>query len=52
MQQDEKTQLWIAIGNQPGSGGWFSVWRVCQFKRVRRPDTKAAKKLPPQACTA
>jgi hypothetical protein len=52
MKQDEKTQLWIAIGNQPGTGAWFSVWRVCQFTRVRHPNAKAAKKLPSQACTA
>jgi hypothetical protein len=52
MKENEKTQLWIAMGNQPGTGVWFSVWRVCQFTRVRRADAKAAKKLPSQACTA
>jgi hypothetical protein len=51
MKQDEKTQLWIAIGNQPGTGAWFSVWLVSRFQRVRA-SKAAAKKLPRGACTA
>jgi|GEM_PF-6139106 len=51
MKQDEKAQLWIAVGNQPGTGAWFSVWRVIHSKRA--PASKAtAKKLPRGACTA
>ena len=49
---NDKTQLWIAIGNQPGTGAWFSVWLVSRSKRVCLPSAKAAKKLPSQACTA
>jgi hypothetical protein len=52
MKQNDETQLWIAMGNQPGTGAWFSVWLVSRSKRVRRPDAKATKKLPSQACTA
>jgi len=52
MKQDDKTQLWIAIGNQPGTGAWFSVWVVSHFRRARRPDAKTARKLPQRACTA
>jgi hypothetical protein len=52
MKQNDKTQLWIAIGNQPGTGAWFSVWLVSHFTRVRRPAAKAAKKLPPRTCIA
>jgi hypothetical protein len=52
MKHDEKTELWIAIGNQPGTCAWFSVWLLSRSKRVRRPTAKAAKKLPSQACTA
>jgi hypothetical protein len=48
---NEKTQLWIAIGNQPGNGAWFSVWCVHYFKRTQAPKA-AAKKLPQGACTA
>jgi hypothetical protein len=51
MTQDEKTQLWIAVGNQPGTGAWFSVWRVSRSKRVQPPKT-TAKKLPRGVCTA
>jgi hypothetical protein len=50
MKQDEKTQLWIAIGNQPGCGAWFSVWLVSRSKRAR--PKAASKKLPQGACTA
>ena len=52
MKQDDKTQLWIAIGNQPGTGAWFSVCLVSRSKRLRCADAKAAKKLPSEACTA
>ena len=48
---NEKTQLWIAIGNQPGTGAWFSVWLVSRSKRVS-PSKAATKKLPRGACTA
>jgi hypothetical protein len=49
--RNEKTQLWIAIGNQPGIGTWFSVWLVSRSKRVQPPKA-ADKKLPRGACTA
>ena len=48
---NDKTQLWIAIGNQPGTGAWFSVWLVSRFKRVRAPKAPE-KKLPQGACAA
>jgi hypothetical protein len=48
---NEKTQLWIAIGNQPGNGAWFSVWLVSRSKRMQTPKA-AAKKLPRGACAA
>ncbi|HEY1772598.1 MAG TPA: hypothetical protein VGH91_05340 [Gammaproteobacteria bacterium] len=51
MKQDEKTELWITIGNQPGCGAWFSVWLVSHYKKVHTPKV-AAKKLPRVACTA
>jgi hypothetical protein len=52
MKQDAKTQLWIAIGNQPGTGAWFSVWLVSRSQRARTEKKAAAKKLPRGACTA
>ncbi len=48
---NDKTQLWIAIGNQPGTGAWFSVWLVSRSKRMRA-NKAAAKNLPRGACTA
>ena len=51
MKRDEKTELWIAVGNQPGTGSWFSVWLVSCSKRVRTPKP-TAKKLPAGVCTA
>lgn len=48
---NEKTQLWIAIGNQPGTAAWLSVWVVSRSKRVRAAKA-AGKKLPRGACTA
>lgn len=50
MKQNDRTELWIAVGNQPGTGAWFSVWLVSRSKRIRA--AKAAKKLPRGACTA
>ena len=48
----ERVQFFITLGQQPGVGAWFSVWLVSRSKRLRRPDAKAEKKLPSQACTA
>jgi hypothetical protein len=48
---NDKTELWIAVGNQPGCGAWFSVWLVSRSKRNPAPEA-AAKKLPQGACTA
>ena len=48
----ERVQLWIALGNQPGVGTWFTVWRVVTSKRVQGPKTAPTEGVRRGTCTA
>lgn len=51
-EQAEQVQLWITLGQQPGTGGWLNVWLVSHFRRPKAPKTAVAKKAPQGACAA
>jgi hypothetical protein len=47
----ERVQFLISLGQQPGAGAWFTVWRVATRRR-EKPAAKAAKAMPRGSCPA
>lgn len=33
--KDARARLWVALGNQPGVGAWFSVWTLSRESQHR-----------------
>ena len=40
----ERVQFLVSLGQQPGVGAWFTVWRVATRKRAK--PAKALKSMP------
>ncbi len=48
----ERVQFFITLGQQPGVGAWFTLWRVSQKKRAKAAAPAALKKMPQGSCAA
>jgi len=47
--QAERVQFLVSLGQQPGVGAWFTVWRVATRKRLA---AKTVKAMPRGSCPA
>ena len=47
--EDTRTSLWIALGNQPGVSAWYAVWLL---SRLYPAAAKAPRKSAPVAMPA
>ena len=52
--KDARARLWVALGNQPGVGAWFSVWTLARESRqgaaaARKPGAPATDCCTPPA---
>lgn len=53
MHKDEaKTQLWVALGNQPGAGIWFALWQLSHPGRAQRRHSRPKPSLSRERCAA
>jgi|GraSoiStandDraft_24_1057298.scaffolds.fasta_scaffold218628_2 hypothetical protein len=48
----ERVQFLISLGQQPGVGAWFTVWRVATRRREKPASKATVKAMPRGSCPA
>lgn len=48
----ERVQFLISLGQQPGLGAWFTVWRIATRRREKPASQAAVKAMPRGSCAA